>query len=200
MKEYEMIQSLSGKDESGHPKAGIGIYHEILGTDDSAIMVEEVYVEKPEIRIFKDFNNIVRIDVVYEFPDDMDLDEQYALLERFFQPKNSVEFSEEELNLQQEQHEEEESGVEIPEEEKIVLYQHALTLNIISLSPRGKISLTTMDNPLFYSLVPERPTEPARILRMVFQVNDVLFSEISEEDSEFMERSVLDELERENNK
>lgn len=195
MTEYEMIQALSGKDELKNPKSGFGLYHEIVGSDNSSSPVEDVYIEKPEIRIFRDFNNIVKIDFVYEFPDDLDLLQQYSLLERFFQPENSCNFTEENLSLMIEQHSDIEDGEEIPEKEIIVLYSHALTLNIISLSPRGKISLTTRDNPLFYSLVPERPNEPARILRLIYQRNDVIFEEFSDEDSRNMERSALEELE-----
>ena len=98
MKEYDMIQALSGKGDFGKPKAGFGLYHEIVGSDGSTRPVEDIgFVEKPEIRIFKDFNNMVRIDFVYEFADDMDLMQQYLLLERFFQPENSANFTDEDV-------------------------------------------------------------------------------------------------------
>lgn len=197
MREYEMIQALSGKNDMKGPKSGFALYHEIVGSDGSSQSVDGDYFEKPEIRIYRDFNNIVKIDFIYEFSDDLDLLRQYSIIEHFFQPENSCNFTEEDLSLMIEQRSDIEDGEEIPEEEIIVLHSHALTLNIISLSPRGKISLTTRDNPLFYSLVPERPNEPARILRMIYQRNDVSIDEMSDEDSLNMERNALEELETE---
>ena len=266
MSEYEMIQALSGIDEStGEPKAGIALYHEILGSDGSVRQIEEVFIKKPEIRIYKDFNNMVRIDCVYDYPDDQDLLRQYMVLENYFMPENSAKFNEkdlyetkvtnheffsfdvlEEINgeddvvvelldgrvisglaytesdaslskfylefFENEEGETEGEVIDIEEvvsikldekeiysnrdseQEKIILYSHVLTVNIISLNPQGKVAMTAKDNPLFYSLVPARPNEPATILRMIYQKNDVLIEEYTEEKVKEMEDSGLEEI------
>lgn len=49
MREYEVITAISGSDESIRE-------------------VDALYIQKPEIRIFKDADNIVKIDFVYDYP------------------------------------------------------------------------------------------------------------------------------------
>ena len=63
-----------------------------------------------------------------------------------------------------------------------VLHIHCLMLNVISLAPRGKFSLTAAEKPLFYQLIPERPGEPARILRMTFHGEDIVLEENNDAD------------------
>lgn len=284
MKEYEMIQALSGKMENGRPKVGVQFFHEIMKNDGSApVLVEDLYIQKPEVRIFKDPYDIVRIDFVYKFPTDMDLTQQYSFLERFFQPKNSVGFSEkdvyaaqvinreifdysllekidfedcvsietmdgqvctgrarvdmdvsmthislESLELPESDENkikvfeineisclklgdevvwsrdmkfdympEKSEGISVTEEGRVVLSVHTLTIVVSSLMPHGKVSLTTKDIPLFYSLVPERPNEPAKILRMIFKKDDVVFEEASDEAVRYMEQQSMAEVEAE---
>ena len=93
MREYEVITAISGRDDAGDVKAGTQMFHEIYGSDESIREVEALYIQKPEIRIFKDADNIVKIDFVYDYPDDEDLLAQYMFLENFFSLQNSVKYS-----------------------------------------------------------------------------------------------------------
>lgn len=175
-KEYEVLMALSGKENSGRPKTGASLYHEYIGSDGSCHQIDSLYIEKPEVRIYRDFQNMVIVDFVYEYPDDADLIQQYMFLQNFFQPENSVSFSEEQFFRVQEQGSGLDDGLD-------VLYVHYLLLNVISLYPRGKYALTATEKPLFYQLMPERPGEEARILRLVFHGEDVILEEFSDEET-----------------
>ena len=173
-KEYDVIMALSGKEDYGRPKAGTSMYHEYIGSDGTSRNIDSLYIEKPEIRIYRDFQNMVVLDFIYDFVDDADLLQQYLFLQKFYQPENSVSFSEEQFFRVQEQGRGIDDGIE-------VLHIHCLIINVISLFPRGKYTLTTAEKPLFYQLMSERPGEPARILRMVFHGEDVILEETSDE-------------------
>lgn len=166
--EYEIIQKLCEKDEYGRSNSGVLLVHEFFRSDGYVKEIESYYTQKPEVRIYRDFNNICRIDFVYEFPDDQDMAQQWLLLENFFKPENSTPFSRDAMDSYQ-------------RGEEIILQDHRLTMNIISLFPEGKYSLTTKDLPLFYSLVPIWPNGQALILRLIFQRDDVLLEEITDE-------------------
>lgn len=173
MRDYEVIDAVSGRDASGTVKASIEMNHQIIGSDGSVREVDSIYIEKPEIRIFKDADNIVKVDFVYDYPDDQDLIAQYMFLESFFSPQNSVKYSGEEFHTWLKQDSQLEQGIYIPEDERQKLSLDILVISIISLSPKGKYSLTTLDKPLMYYLVPVRPGEPDTILRLIFQAEDV---------------------------
>lgn len=167
--EYEIIQKLCEKDEYGRNMSGVYLIHELFGSDGYVKELESYYTQKPEVRIYRDFNNLCRVDLVYEFADDQDLLQQWMLLENFFKPENSTPFSRADMDAYQ-------------RGEEIILQDHRLTMHIISLFPEGKYSLTSKDLPLFYFLVPAWPGGPALILRLIFQRDDVLLEEISDEE------------------
>lgn len=166
--EYEIIQKLCEKDEYGRSMSGVFLVHELFRSDGYVKEIESYYTQKPEVRIYRDFNNLCRVDLVYEFADDQDLAQQWMLLENFFKPENSTPFSKEDMDSYQ-------------RGEELILQDHRLTMNIISLFPEGKYSLTSKDLPLFYSLVPTWPNGPALILRFIFQRDDILLEKISDE-------------------
>lgn len=170
---YDVIKALSGRDETGAVKASAQMFHVIYGSDGSSRDADELYIEKPEIRIFKDADNIVKVDFIYEFPDDADLYAQYMFLEKFFSPENSIKYSDEEFNLWLKQDGQLMEGRYIPEKERQIIYLDTLVMNIISLNPRGKYTVTTLDKPVMYSLVPVRPGESPSVLRMIYQAEDV---------------------------
>lgn len=193
MREYEVITAISGRDDAGDVKAGTQMFHDIYGSDESIREVDTLYIQKPEIRIFKDADNIVKIDFVYDYPDDEDLIAQYMFLESFFSPQNSVKYSSEEFHTWVMQDNLLAEGRVIPEEKLQVIYLDALVINIISLTPRGKYTVETTDKPLFYSLVPARPGDSPTILRLIFQAQDVKFRVESDETVSGNLESVLNE-------
>ena len=197
MREYEVITAISGRDDAGDVKAGTQMFHEIYGSDESIREVEALYIQKPEIRIFKDADNIVKIDFVYDYPDDEDLLAQYMFLENFFSLQNSVKYSSEEFHTWVMQDNLLAEGKFIPEEKLQVIYLDALVINIISLTPRGKYTVTTRDKPLVYNLVPARPGESQTILRLIFQAQDVEFRiETDETVSRNLEAALNEEMKR----
>lgn len=197
MRDYEIIEAISGRDDSGDVKAGTQMFHVIYGSDESIREVDTLYIQKPEVRIFKDADNIVKIDFVYDYPDDQDLIAQYMFLESFFSPQNSVKFSDEEFDTWLMQDSLLAEGKFIPEDEREVIYVDALVINIISLTPRGKYTVETTEKPLFYSLVPARPGDSPTILRLVFQSSDVkLRIETDETVSRNLEAALSEEMKR----
>lgn len=180
---YEIIQILSDRNDLNDEKTGVSFYHYLVRTDGFIKKLEFLYTQKPEVRIFRDFNNLCMVDLIYEFPDDKDLLQQWLMLDNFFRPKNSCSYTDDEFDLFRQQEILEKAGEKVSEEEKVILEDHVLTLNIISLSPRGKYSLTSNSLPLFYMLLPRTPGEASTILRLVFQKDDVQFEALNDEAS-----------------
>lgn len=166
----DLILACSGKSESGNPKCMFTLFNEVWGMDDSKTTIDDLFIDKPELRIFK-HAGYVQVDFIYESARDMDLYFQHKFIEDFSQSENSVDYTEEEL----------EKGIYIDENgyEKPVKFPN-LILNIIPRELKEKYYIMGF-NPIFSCLQPLEPEGEIKMIRLVFNEEDFLFLEADSE-------------------
>lgn len=178
LNELDLIQACSGLDKYGHPKCMFNLswenwYHFYDANEKDELEIEilpkavldPLFIDKPEIRIFK-HKGFTQVDFIYFSSNDLDLYAHHKYLADFEEPANSVSYSEEELK----------TGCYVDEEGLQPIFFPTMVLNIIPHEYKDKYVMIGT-NPIISCLMPVKPGEEYRMLRMVFGNGDVLLGE-----------------------
>lgn len=179
-----LFADISGSDDFGRPKARILLRHYTQFSDGSEIEHDEpLIIEKPILSVFKHAGYVnVRMD--FHQIIDQDLRDVWELLERYSDPMNSVDYTQEEL----------ESGFYKDEDGKEYLVHFptiALTLSPIN---REKDYAMTGINPAFYTLQPQKPGGAVCVLELTFQEDLFVIARDLSLDTDEIQQEALQEL------
>ena len=182
-----VIEQLSGKTSYGKTKAYFTLTHALSGTDGTVKEIDSIFIDKPEIRIFRGLE-YTTVDFVYEFNTDADLALQWEFIQKFLSPENGCFFTSEDIP---EFYDDEGALIQVQ-------YLHELVLSIADNEHNGKYSFENLfGNMVTATLVPVRPKDPATILRMVFPTEDVVFLEMEDDVLLELQQAAMKEAESE---
>ena len=184
IKRTDYFVDISGKDDSGKPKAHVSLNFSLRYNDGSSVEQQELIIpQKPIVTVFK---HAGYVNVLLDFltREDKDLALAWKLLTDYSDPERSVDWSDEEL----------ESGFYIGEDEK----KHMIYFPILSLalSPIDKEEEYMMHglNPAFFTLQPNDPMGHPCVLQLTFP-EDWFF--IDNDIDPVDKTAILDELDEE---
>lgn len=92
----ELILACSGKDASGFPKCGVGLFYEKWKEDGTSQTIDEVSTDNPVVEIFQS-DSYTQVDLKYSSTVSVDLRMMWDLLQRYASPENSYDDSEDEF-------------------------------------------------------------------------------------------------------
>lgn len=147
MTEKELIAEISGLDETGMPKAFIGIFHEVWNADGAARTVSENTFFKPGIEIFLHMKYL-QIDFKFKTAKDETLAMMWQVLEDYCKSENS--------------------GDEVTGEYPL------LTVSIVPKKYNGKYYMLA-HNPVIHTLQPNTVNSEPTVIRMVFDDENFMF-------------------------
>jgi len=184
----QFVLDVNGRGVDKKPKVVTNLLHVIKSTDPDPERclqeVESLYMEKPVVQLYYGVD-FCKIDFVFESVKDYDLRAMWEFMNRFMDAKNGVFHTNEEM-------EEAFSG----KENAPIISFHDLTLELLIKASNPLSSVQVYGMPYSCTLVPERPGEETKILRMFFLPERVNFIEYAEEEAKHMRDEAEKALER----
>lgn len=169
MNRLELLKNICGTNESGKSKSMFSIFHELwkVGDNDEKDEVANLHIDKPILKAHMHLDYVI-IDFEFQSNSDHDLAHMWYFLENFTKIENSIDFSDEEL----------ERGIYFADDKECPVKIPVLIFNIVPKKYNGKYSLTAF-NPIFHTLQPKYPKDEARVIRTVFNADNVIFNELT---------------------
>ena len=185
----QFILNVNGRGVDRKPKVVTNLLHVVKSTDPnperSLQEIENLYTEKPVVELYYGIDSC-KIDFVFDSVKDHDLRAMWEFMNRFMNAKNGVFHTNEEM----------EAAFSGEEDAPIVSF-HDLTLELLIKDSNPLSSVQVYGMPFSCTLVPERPGEETKILRMFFLPERVNFIEYAEEEAKRMRDEAEKALERE---
>ena len=179
----DYFKDISGLNDYGHPKARVMIRRYTVFSDGTQTENGAYIVEKPIVKIYAQ-PRFVTIRLDFEQSIDLDLKDFWELLEDFFDPMNSVSYSDDEL----------ESGVYTDDTGEHMVYFPMLDL---VLSPIGRETEYVIGavNPVLKGLSPNSPDnlDPC-VLNLVFSEDCVSINDTPDLDLDEIQHQAVQDL------